>query len=285
MIMSALISQCRREFGDVPKSSVAQKAGDGSTSLFNLGKFPIVEGSYVVSVGTSAKIDNTDYSLDKDNGDLLFLIQTPPSPLQVKANFKYANWRDQNWMEAINEGIDALNGKGFFRQTVRDQTSFSISARVRQYNAPSGTIEVYEIMESDNATLSGNWRPIRVNWSYQQDANQIVLGQFPTAANRAALSYLRNMRKYTATSATVDVKDDWMELVKSKAGAKFYRHMAGKIATQGNATIDEGHFSFTSLRTQANDLDNDFEKLAKSKKPTRPAVTIQNRIDTGGNAG
>lgn len=281
MIMSALIAQSRREFADQPKSSIAQKAGDGVTTLFNLGKFPIIEGSYSIKVGSSALIENavSGYTINLDNGDLT-LKRVAPNGLQVVANFKYANWRDQNWMEAHNQAIDILNGKGFFRQTVRAQ--WTISANIRLYNAPSGTIEVYEILESDNGTTSGNMRMPSVNWSYQQDPNQVVFGQFPTANNAAWWSYMRNMKKFTTTSATLDVKDDWMEMVKKKGGAIYGRFMAAKIAQQGNANIDEGHFSFTNLRTLSNDLDTDFENMAKVKKPTRPAISIGYAIDTGG---
>lgn len=278
MIMSALITQCRREYSDYPKSSIAQKQGDGSTTLFNLGRFPVIENSYTIKKGTTNQVSG--YTLDLDSGDLTFTNVAPPSTSAVVAQFKYANWRDQNWLEALNQGIDALNARGFFRQSVRE--NFSISANVRQYSAPSGTVEVYEFLESDNATLSGRMRLPAVNWAYQQDQNVIVFGQFPSAANKGWISRLRNMSKYSTTSATVDVKDDWLELVKKYAGAKYLRATAGKIAQQGNATIDEGHFSFTSLRTQANDLDNDFEKLAKAKKPTRPAVAIGYALETGG---
>lgn len=283
--MSALIAECRREFQDLVKSSYAAKQGDAKSTLFNVGKFPIVENSYAVklSPSVSAKVQGTDYNINLDNGDVTFLSGAPSTSGRVTINFQYANWRDQNWMEALNQGIDVLNGKGFFRQSVREP--FAISANVRQYSAPSGTIELYEFLESDNGTLSGNMRRPSVNWSYQQDQNVLTLGQFPTANNQGWISRLRNMQIYTATSATVDVKYDWKELLKKYAGGVYTRSMAQKIATQGNANIDEGHFSFSNLRTQSNDLFNDFNNLAKVKKPTRPAVEIQNRLDVGGSGG
>jgi hypothetical protein len=284
MITSALIAQCRREFQDNPKSSYVQKMGDGSSTLFNAGKFPIIEKSFYVTLATSGKTSGTVYSLNLDNGDLNWLSGKPGANQIVAMNFQYANWRDQSWLEAINQAVDVLNGKGFFRQTVRDMTAITISANTRLITAPSGTIEVYEFLESDNGTMSGNWRTPSVNWSWQQDAGKIVLGQFPTANNKAAISYLRNMKKYSTTSATLDVKDDWIEMLKKYAGGMYYRSMAAKIATQGNANIDEGHFSFTNLRTQANDLFTDFENIAKAKKPTRPAVGIGYALDTGGPA-
>ena len=121
-----------------------------------------------------------------------------------------------------------------------------------------------------------------MNWSYQQDVNKLILGQSPTKSNLAYISYLRRLQSYTAVSATIDIKDDWIEPIKKYAGAMFYRSLAGKIAKQGNATIDEGHFSFTNLRAMANDLLGEYDNFTTRAKPTRPAKNIQWHIQGGG---
>lgn len=274
MIVSALISQCRRQFLDIPESSQAKKMGDGSTVLFNTGKAPIIEGSYSVYVSGNLRTETTHYTLDLDSGDLS-LTATPGSTSEVKVNFKTAFYRDKNWVEAINGGIESLNALGFFRQVVRDTTVLALSANVRTMSGPTNAIDVYEILRFDNRTVSGNYMHLPGNWSYQQDANKVILGWKPAVAEKLATSYLRNLQTYSATSATLDVLNDWIELVKLKSGAIFYRSLAAKIAKQGNASINEGHFSFTNLRTMANDLDADFRILAMRKKPTRPAKDLQ----------
>ncbi len=281
-ITSALISQLRREYGDEPKSVRVGRQGNGSINLLNVGKFPVMEGSYAVFVSGVAKTDVSDYTFDLDNGDIR-LVNTPGNGIEVRSEHKYAYWRDKNWTEAIGQAIDTLNARGFFRQVVRSN-ALTISANVNVYTAPSGCIDLYEFLVSDNYTVSGRFKKPYVNWSYQQDANKLVLGNIPTTKNFAKISYLRNLTKPSATTMAIDALDDWNELIKKKSGSIFYRALAGKIAKQGNATVDEGHFSFTNLRTMANDLDNDFDKLVKSKKPTRPAKDFGFNIDTGGNA-
>jgi len=281
MITSALITQCRREFGDIGKSVQVSKAGDASSTVFNVGKFPVIEGSYTVLRNTSALVENSGYNYDLDNGNLTTLF-TPSTSQTIKSQHKYAHWRDRHWAEAINQGIEEMNARGFFRQVVRNTAIMRISANVRVYSGPSACIDLYEVLESDNATVSGGFRKLGINWSYQQDANKMVLGNKPSTANRLAISYLRNMQTYTATSATLDVANDWIEGVKKFTGAKFYRSLAGKIATQGAATVDEGHFSFTNLRTMANDLSTEFDLFARRKKPTRPAKDMSYHIDGGG---
>lgn len=273
MIVSALISQCRREFRDTPKRTQAGKASDGVSTIFNLGKAPIVEGSYSVLYGTSAKVETTNYTLDKDSGDL-DTITAVPNGIIVKANYKYANFRDANWVEAINQGIEYLNARGFFRQVVRNSSIMRLSAGVRVYNGPSACVDLYEVLKSDTNLISGTPSQLPGNFSYQQDANKLVIGYKPSAASVAWISYLRNLQTYSATSATLDCLNDWVEIVKKKAGAVYFRSLAAKIATEGAATIDEGHFSFTNLRTMANDLETEAERLAIRKKPTRPAKSI-----------
>ena len=281
MITSALISQCRRAYEDIPKSVQVARSADGIASFFNLGKFPVVESSYTIRFGTSAKTETTHYTLDKDSGDLT-TVAVQANGLIIQSNHKYANFRDQNWVEAINHGIESLNSRGFFKQVVRDTTVFGISANVRVYSGPTNAVDVYELLKFNNRNISGSYTPMGMNWQYDQDANKIVLKSKPAVAEKAATSYLRNLQTYSATSATLDVLNDWVELVKLKAGAYYFRHMAAKIAQQGNATIDEGHFSFTNARTMSNDLDADFEKLALRKKPSRPAKDIQYHIPGGG---
>jgi len=282
MITSALISQCRREYRDIPKSVQVSRAADGTATLFNLGRFPVVEGSYTIYFGTSAKTETTHYTLDKDSGDLV-TVAAQSAGIVVQSNHKYANFNDRMWTEAINYGIESLNARGFFKQVVRSPNTFELSANVRLMSGPTDAIDVYEIKKfSNRISGTGDYSSLPGNWDYQQDANKINLHFLPTVAEPVAISYLRNLKPYNATSATLDVKDDWIELVKLRAGQYYFRHMAAKIATHGAATIDEGHFSFTNARTMANDLDADFEKLALRKKPTRPAKDIQYYIPGGG---
>ena len=281
MLISALITQFRQETGDIAKSMQVKRNGDGTTTLYNLGIFPIIESSYTVYVNNSLNTESTDFTLDLDSGDLQFSV-APPSGQEVRVEFKYAHWRDNSWRLAANNAIEDLNAKGFFRQTVRTTSAMSLSANVRTYSGPSGCIDLYEVLTFSDRTISGSYSRLPGNWQYQQDANKLVLGWKPNYAERLAISYLRNMQTYSSTSATIDVLNDWIVLVKKKAKAEFWSYMASKIAKQGNATIDEGHFSFTNCRTMMADLNNEYENLARRKKPTRPAKNLQYHLEGAG---
>jgi len=282
MILSGLIGQLRSKYGDQPKAAQVTRTGDGSSTLFNVGRsrVPIVENSYSVYKGTSAQAETADYSLDKDTGDLQFVV-APTSAYAVKVNFKHANFRDKNWREAVNDGIDKMNARGFTRQVVRDTSSLVITTSQQSYSGPAGAKDVYELLQNDGA---GNYADLRGNWKYEEDANRIVLGSKPSSSSSAAISYLRTLKKYTAVSATLDVKDEWHELLEKAAGAYYFEAQASRIAMQGNATVQEGHFSFTSLRTQARDLHDGFLREAARMKPTAAAKDIHYAIPESGKA-
>jgi hypothetical protein len=282
MILSGFIGQLRSKYGDQPKAAQVVRTGDGLATLFNVGRdrAPIMENSYSVYKGTSAQIETTDYLLDKDTGDLQFIV-APTSAYAVKVNFKHANFRDKQWREAVNDGFDKMNARGFRRQIVRDTSSFVLSANKQVYDAPDGARDVYEILFNDGA---GNLAQPYTNWNYQEDGNKIVLGSKPTAATSAAISYLRRLKKYTAVSATLDSREEWLGPLEKAAGAYYFDAQASRIAMQGNASIQEGHFSFTSLRTKSRDLLAEFAEEARRMKPTVAAKDIAYNIPTGGKA-
>lgn len=276
MIVSALINECRREYNDVPKTTERKKTGDGSSTIYNLGSFPVVEGSYSVFKGTSAQVEGSsnDFILDIESGDLQLISATTA---EIKVNFKNAHWSDQSWVDAVNQAIESLNGRGFFKQVVRQ--NYNISAGITKIDGPSACVDVNELTYQP---ISGTFKNLPVNWSYQSDANKVVLGQASSLKLSGSISYLRNLQTYDSSSAVIDVKSDWIELVKKKSGELFYRSLASQKASDGNASIDEGHFSFSNLRTMANDLDSQYERNSVRKKPTRPAKDMQYRIPGGG---
>lgn len=285
MITSGLISQLRRKYHDVPLAAQVVRQANGSATLFNVGRnrVPVVENSYSVYFGGTGKTEATDYTLDKDSGDLQ-TIAVQNSGTEIKVNFKHADFRDLHWTEAINDTIDQLNGRGFYRQVVREWNTFNISAGVMVYPGPTNGIDVYEILQSVNQTVSGALQKLPGNWSYQSDVNKIVLGYKPTRNEKNVISYLRTLNKYTAVSATLDVKNEWMTLLLNGSGSYFFNAMASKIAREGNASVKEGHMSYTSLRAQARELEDKFLKEAARLKPTRAAKDIRYHVEGGGPA-
>lgn len=280
MILSALIDEMRNAHNDVPESSQASRGGDGLTTLFALGKSrsPIVENSYSVYKNTSGLTETTDYTIDLDRGDIEFVV-APTSAHTVKATFRHANFRNRQWIDAYNDAVDQLNARGFFREILHDTSSVVISANTQKSLMPTGTRDVHQLQIAD---INGNWCRVSANWSYHEDSNYLVLGWLPTTTMSARVSYIRKIQRSSSTTSTVDIKDEWSELVKRSAGSYFYRKMAGHVALQGNANVEDGHFSFSNLRGQARDLREEFLNEATRMKPSLPAKPISYYIPGGG---
>src|SRR3990167_8075787 len=103
MLASTFITTLRRKYDDVPKAAQVIRQADGVATLFNVGRnrVPIIESSYSVYYGTSGKTETTDFTLDRDSGDLT-TIAIVGNGINVKTTFKHANFRDAHWVEAIN---------------------------------------------------------------------------------------------------------------------------------------------------------------------------------------
>ena len=276
MITSALISNLRREYNDLPERHHDEKTGDGTSTVYKSKFSPILEGSYSLLISNALKTENSDYTLDKDTGDIDLAAATSSI---IDFKYKSVNFRDQHWLESIQGAFDSL-GDQYFRTTIRE--SFNISASVQVYSAPSGCVRVYELLESSDYTASGTFSKPQTNWRYDKSANKIILGLKPSKANYAKISYLKRLTRPTLTSSTLDVEDKWLELIRLKAGSTYLHSMANKYAQQGNATVEEGHLSVSYLRQLANDNEIKFENLKKRLKPVMPSFEIPFHMHDGG---
>ncbi len=276
MITSALISNLRREYNDLPVKHHDQKTGDGSSTVYKTKASPIKESSYSILIGNALKTTPTDYTLDLDTGDI-DLVSSTSSLIEIK--YQAVKFRDQHWLESIQGAFDSL-GDSFFTTKVRE--SFNLSANVQVYSAPTGCIRIYELLESSNYTTSGTWVKPQVNWRYDKSANKLILGNKPSKANYAKISYLKRLTRPTLTTSILDVEDKWLELIRLKSGSTYLHSMANKYAQQGNVSVEEGHLSVSYLRQLANDNEIKFENLKKKLKPVMPSFVIPYHMHDGG---
>jgi len=279
MITSAFITKLRRKYNDNPEKHEDAITGDGSTTVFRTQYFPIKEGSASLYRNNALQA-TSGYTLDLDTGDIV-VGAAPTSATTLKIQYQSVDYRDQNWLEAIQDSFDSFGDK-FFKSVVRSASGMTLSAAVDVYPCPSNCIRLTEALESTNYTSSGPFQEINANTRYDRWSNKLVLGRKPSKANYMQISYLRKLTRPTATSSTLDVEDSWLELLDLKSGANFYRSLAGKYARQGNATVEEGHLSVMQLRQLANDNETLFENRKKQLKPVMPASKIPYYIPGGG---
>lgn len=277
MNVSDFISMCRREFNDLPEAHRDVKTGDGVALLYKTKFSPIKEGTFKLYIGGTLKTVTTDYSIDYDTGDITLVSVTSA---EIRAEYSSVKFRDQHYLEYIQSSLDEMGDK--FWKRVVGSPAIHLSAGVYVYNCPSGCLNVTKVRQSDNNTSAGNFVPMSVNVRYDKIANQLVLGLKPTRANYLALDYCKRISKPTATSGTLDVRDEWTAGLKMKVGSISHRSLASKIAQQGNASVEEGHWSTASLRQLANDFEIKYENWEKKCKPVMPATELPYHIPNGG---
>ncbi len=280
MITSGFITKLRRKYNDNPVKHEDNITGDGSSTVFKTQFCPIKEGSFSLYRNNTLQVAS-GYTIDLDTGDIT-VSSAPTSAVVLKAQYQEVKYRDQNWLEAIQDTFDSF-GDRFFKSVLRSPSGMTLSAGVVVYPCPANCIRLTEALESSDYTSGGQFVPINANARYDRWSNKLILGRKPSRSNFMQISYLRKLTRPTAVTSVLDVDDSWLELLDLKSGAAYLRSMANRYAQQGNATIEEGHLSVMQLRQLANDNEVLFENSKKKIKPIMPASKIPYYVPDGGN--
>lgn len=279
MITSGFITKLRRKYNDNPVKHEDIITGDGASTVFRSQFYPIKEGSFSLYRNNSLQVAS-GYTIDLDTGDIS-VGAAPTSAVVLKAQYQEVKFRDQHWLEAIQDSFDSF-GDQFFKSVLRSPSGITLSAGVVVYSCPANCIRLTEALESSDYTSGGQFTAINANTRYDRWSNRMIIGRKPSKSNYMQISYLRKLTRPTATTSALDVEDSWLELLDLKSGAAYLRSLAGRYAQQGNATVEEGHLSVMQLRQLANDNEVMFENRKKKIKPIMPASTIPYYIPGGG---
>lgn len=281
-MVSAFIQTMRRRYHDLPQKHLDVRQADGSSTVYKSQYAPILEGSYSLYVNSVLKDAGVsgDYTIDLDTGDFVF-NSAPTNGHSIELKYQSVNFRDQWWLDTVKSSIRSL-GDRFFRTVVRSPSAITLSANVQVYDCPSGCIRPTEFYQSDDYTSGGNYVPFGVNHYYDRRSNKIVLGVKPTRANYTALSFMRRIALPEATSAVLDVEENWIEPLELKSGSIYVKARAIELAQQGNVSVEEGHLSVQQMRQLGADNEADFKQWKKENKPVMPAQTIPFYVHGGG---
>jgi hypothetical protein len=81
--------------------------GDATTTRFKLSSPPIKTGSDVVTVGGVLQVNPTNYTINYDNGEMVF-ASIPANGAAIVVTYTKVVWRDERIISAINAGIREL---------------------------------------------------------------------------------------------------------------------------------------------------------------------------------
>lgn len=237
MTIATWIDKMRRFTRDFSVLTRETWDGDGATLAFRTNNKPILESSYTIKSDSVIRTETTNYTLDKDTGLLQFLLASVPAigSDNVSIDYKYANLRDEDWMEIYNNVVRDLRGKLYLEGI--DTTHVTTVANQYEYALTGISTNIVDVLEVFYRTSSSKpWTEIGqtgMNWHYLPESNQLQLRPyFDTSGYAMKIHYLYGFTEATTTSSTVTVPDKWLNVVKFYAAAEYYERIVPEKLTE-----------------------------------------------------
>ena len=136
---SDFINEIRKSVKDVARTSPTNSwDGDNATLLFVTKYQPLIANSYTIKIDGSAQVEDTDYTIDQDNGEILFTSAPASGADNVTADYKYAKFRDEDYFEMIENAFTRCYRK--FWKEIDDSTTWTTVASQYDYAGPNNTL-------------------------------------------------------------------------------------------------------------------------------------------------
>lgn len=282
MLYSALITQLRNQVGDTRRRIHVDFTGDGTTTVFQLptDTFPVLDqsGTYTLKVAGSTQTEDTNYTLDKNTGTIVFITTAPGNGVALTWDASAVYLTDQNWLDIINQVIYSL-GDDFWKEfvdTAHTATAnmLSLSLVALQANA----IAVYEFQR--RVATTDDWTPVEedCNWRYDRDNNIIYIGIRDAFTLTGELLRIRGLKKYTIgtlVSNTLDVQDKFLTILEYGSIARYWRYRYKSVVELVSKFTQEASRTPLQELIMLSDRFDRLYEIEKGKlKPGKPAHII-----------
>lgn len=289
MLYSEKITALRVQVGDVPKWQHVDWTGDSVTTLFlmPLLTYPVLESSYTVKVGGVTKTETTDYTLDKESGEIRF-VTAPGAGISVTIDNKTVSLRDDIWLDIINDTIRSF-GDDFWKEFT-DESNFTATANMTSLSLVANQPKCIAVIDFSRRPggASSDWRQVEdsTNWRYSRDENKIYLGSreaFTVTGEALKIKGLKGYTLGTATSDTIDVQDRYMTLLEFGAIERYWRYkMRENVESLGKITQDTTRTRIQEIIMIIDRYGRWYEQEKSKLKPTKPARIIPAFNNNGG---
>lgn len=281
MLYSALISNLRNQVGDTRRRTHVDWTGDGTTTVFQLpaDTYPVLDqsGTYTLKVAGTTQTENTNFTLDKEAGTIVFITTAPTNGQAVTFDGSAVYVTDAGWLEIINSTIRSL-GDDFWKEFVDTSLTATVNMITQSLVAAQvNCIAVYDFMFRSSS--SENYRPVVEisNWRYDRDNNIIYIGDREAFGTAYALK-VRGLKTYTigtAVTDTIDVQDKFLTIVEYGSIARYWRwryksviELVSKLSTEPSRT------PLQELMMLGDRFDRQYELEKAKLKPQKPARII-----------
>jgi hypothetical protein len=280
MLISALISELRREAGDIEKTVGATWTADGTTKVLLLPSltFPVLESSYSLKLGGVTMTETTQYVLDRESGRI-DLVSIPSDGDIIEFEGQRVAMTDEAWLAIVSDSIRTM-GESFWKE-VTDITTYTTTANMRSLDLDpdEGWIDVYGL----GRYTSGNVDRINIaNWRFSQDESKLYFGAYDEFNASGQAVYIRGIRRYelpTALGDTLDVQDRYLTVLKYGALASYYRYkIRENIESLAKITQETTRTSMQELIMLIDRYERWYEREVQRLKPAKPARFIPTRV-------
>lgn len=285
MLYSELITILRRESRDIKQPMHDSATGDGVSTYIRSTEYPIIEDSYTVKVGGVTQTDTTDYIFDLDSGWVGFDTAVA-SGTGITMDYLYANVNDTGWINIINDTIRDLDSYGYFKNEVVDETTLTTIADTIEYSCPTGCKELCNVWFKMADVSNYNWCDLseRANWRYNKQANKLYLDRPLTAGYPLKVQYLEKYTLYDDLTDTIDLQDEYMNILKMGTLARYYEHLIGsKMEIESKITREVTVTPMQNIQSLASHYEKRYESAKVRSKPMPPMKIIFPNIRRGAN--
>jgi hypothetical protein len=283
MTYNEIITKIRADVGDFPIRRYETANGDGATSLFQLAHPKVYEDSYVIKVDGTPQVENTDFTIDKDIGQVLFLTDHIPTGGDDNVSFEYqsVNMLDADWIDIINQVLSHWRRKIWIELT--DETSLVTVRNQVDYDVATVATDVLTILNLEyRPTSSSPWRDIKAdtNVVFYKDLQKIhIRPAFTISDNEIRIRALRAYVQGTATGSTFEPQDRYQPAIRTMAAALYFERQAAKMLETTAAVSKEKSFESAEVMFKlARQKKESAEVMLKQVRASKPSVTIPNAI-------
>lgn len=284
MLYSAEITALRNQVGDNRRRVHVDFTGDGATTIFQLptDTFPVYDGagSYILKVATVTQVENTDYTLDKNAGTIIFTNAAPSNGAAITWDASAVYLTDADWLEIINATIRSL-GDDFWKEFVDTSATLVTTANMLSLSlatAQPNCIAVYEFQHRKNT--SEDWVTVETydNWRYDRENNTIYIGSRDTFTVANELFRVRGLKTYTIgdeTSDTLDVQDKFLTILEYGSIARYWRYRYKSVVELVSKMSQEASRTpLQELIMLSDRFDRLYEAEKAKLKPQKPPRVI-----------
>lgn len=278
MTYAQFITKLRADVGDFGKRRYETADGDGSTTLYNLKHPKVLESSMVIRISSVVQASSS-YTIDADNGQVIFNSAPASGNGNVSFEYRSVNLLDADWLDIINQCLQHWLKK-IWKEFVDESTLDTVADQV-DYSTTSIATLILGILNLEyRLSSTGVWQDVKAetNVQFYRDLQKIhIRPAFTTSGYDLRVRGIRAFTQGSATSSTFEPDDRYHAAIRKLAQSMYMSRLAQLRLKEVGAVSKEDSFETTAeLFRTARELKREAEEDMKKVRMPKPSLRIPN---------